>query len=161
MIQDDGVTEQQSSMGRHDTEHTTPVGIHDSVTTLEDDSNTYHENTSEERTETSSPVPAVTEVMQHWTASHKHTHTNTHTDTHNTTIYMYYYIPYPSNQGYDDEGDHQSSPADQDIPSGDHDRSSSLQDRPLDDQDTPTIPQDTTDEDRIQTLPQITEVPHG
>ena len=148
------MTDQQSSMGRQDTEHATPFGTHDSVITPEEDSTTRRDTTSEERIDTSPPVPQVTEVLQHWTASCTH-----------ACAYTPQCIPYPSNQGDDDEGDHQSSPADQDIPSGDHDRSSAHQDGPLDDQDTPTIPQDipqdTTDEDRIETLPQITEVLHG
>ena len=60
----------------------------------------------------------------------------------------------------DDGGtDHLSSPIDQDIPSTDPDSSSTYQDMPSEDQDTTTIVhQDTTDEDRIETLPPIPHV---
>ena len=65
----------------------------------------------------------------------------------------------------DGETDQPSSPTDQDIPSTDPDSSSTHQDRPSEDQDNTTIvPQDTTDEDRIETLPpipQVSQVPHG
>ena len=58
-----------------------------------------------------------------------------------------------------------SSPTDQDIPSTDPDSSSTHQDRPSEDQDTTTtVHQDTTDEDRIETLPpipRVSQVPHG
>ena len=63
----------------------------------------------------------------------------------------------------DDGGtDQPSSPTDQDIPSTDPDSSSTHQDRPSEDQDNTTIVhQDTTDEDRIETLPQVSRVRHG
>ena len=62
----------------------------------------------------------------------------------------------------DGRTDQPSSPTDQDIPSTDPDSSSTHQDRPSEDQNNTTIiHQDNTDEDRIETLPQVSRVRHG
>ena len=62
----------------------------------------------------------------------------------------------------DGRTDQPSSPTDQDLPSTDPDSSSTHQDRPSEDQDNTTIVhQDTTDEDRIDPIPRVTQVPHA
>ena len=62
MIQDGGVTDRQSSVGRQATEHNTTFGTQDSCTTPEEDS-TIHHDTTTERSHSSPPVPSVTEVL--------------------------------------------------------------------------------------------------
>ena len=60
---------------------------------------------------------------------------------------------------------HSSFPTDQDIPCTDSDSSITYQDRPSEDQGTTTIVhQDTTDEDKIESLPpipRVSQVPSG